>query len=141
MKSTPRNLYIDLGLTPTATPEAIKAAYRQLEFQHHPDRNPSDAEAAARFRCVAEAYHVLGDPKLRAEYDAARRAGPKALQSFWSRLPDALAYVIPSFGDFRVACQQRDWHRAAASGVDTAVTLANLFTTINTIRKAAKGTP
>lgn len=140
MKSTPRDLYRDLDLTPTADAAAIKAAYKRLGCLHHPDKHPTDAEAAAaRFRAVAEAYHVLGDPQRRAEYDAARRAGPRALRSFWSRLPDAFAFVVPSFGDFREACTQKDWHRAATSGVDTAVTLAQLFTTINTLRKAAKG--
>lgn len=140
MKSTPpRDLYKDLEVLPKAPAAEIKAAYRRLGHKHHPDRNPNDPEAPARFRRVAEAYHVLGDPALRSRYDAARRAGPRAVRSFWSKLPDAMAFVVPSFGDFREACRRKDWHQAAASGVDTAITVAQIYQTVKTLRTAFKG--
>ena len=48
-----------LGLNPTATAAEIKTAYRKLAFQYHPDRNPDNPQAAARFREITEAYHKL----------------------------------------------------------------------------------
>lgn len=52
-----------------ATPDQIKKSYRRLARQLHPDANPGDAEAEARFKQVAEAYEVLSDPDKRANYD------------------------------------------------------------------------
>ncbi|KAG8970252.1 hypothetical protein FRC03_010442 [Tulasnella sp. 419] len=53
----------------------IKKAYRKKAMEHHPDKNPNDAEAAARFQAMAEAYETLIDPDERAAYD---RFGPDA---------------------------------------------------------------
>ena len=59
------NYYDVLGVSPTATPQEIKTAYRKLAIQHHPDQG-GDAE---KFKQVAEAYEVLKDPPKRAEYN------------------------------------------------------------------------
>ena len=64
-----KDYYKILGLTPAATPAEIKKAYRQLAFKHHPDRNPGDLNAAARFIEIAEAYEILADPERRRSYD------------------------------------------------------------------------
>jgi molecular chaperone DnaJ len=48
---------------------ALKSAYRRLAMKWHPDRNPGDAEAEARFKAISEAYDVLRDPQKRAAYD------------------------------------------------------------------------
>ena len=61
-----------LGVSPSATPDLIKSAYRKKATQYHPDKNPSP-DAAARFRDVQEAYEVLSDTKRRQEYDALRQ--------------------------------------------------------------------
>ena len=66
---TDRKLYDTLGIGSDASPEDVKAAYRRAAMAHHPDRNPGDEEAAARFRAVQEAYDVLSDPEKRAAYD------------------------------------------------------------------------
>jgi hypothetical protein len=64
-----KNYYEILGLTFNATYEEIRAAYRKLAFDLHPDRNPT-AEAAAEFQDVMQAYTVLINADSRAEYDA-----------------------------------------------------------------------
>lgn len=57
---------------------AIKSSYRKLAMRYHPDRNPGDAEAEARFKAISEAYDCLKDPQKRAAYD---RFGHAAFQN------------------------------------------------------------
>ncbi|WP_245177460.1 DnaJ domain-containing protein, partial [Geodermatophilus sp. DF01_2] len=68
-----KDYYAALGVPQDADAAAVKKAYRQLARDLHPDKNPGNAEAEARFKEVSEAYDVLSDPKRRAEYDEARR--------------------------------------------------------------------
>jgi hypothetical protein len=68
-RANTKDYYKILGLTPAATPAEIKKAYRKLAFEHHPDRNPGDPQAAARFIEIAEAYETLSDPERRRSYD------------------------------------------------------------------------
>ncbi|HEX8465858.1 MAG TPA: J domain-containing protein [Abditibacterium sp.] len=64
------SLYQTLGLSPAATAEQIKDAYRQLVRLHHPDANPQRREAAeALMKDVLVAYATLSDPRKRARYD------------------------------------------------------------------------
>ncbi|HEY6629755.1 MAG TPA: DnaJ domain-containing protein, partial [Acidimicrobiia bacterium] len=58
-----------LGVGRDATTEEIKKAFRRLARATHPDANPGDADAEARFREAAEAYEVLVDPERRRRYD------------------------------------------------------------------------
>lgn len=64
-----KNYYEILGLTFNATYEEIRAAYRRLAFDLHPDRNPT-VEAAAKFQEIMQAYTILINADSRAEYDA-----------------------------------------------------------------------
>jgi curved DNA-binding protein CbpA len=64
--------YALLGVEPDATLAQIKKAYRTLARLHHPDTNPGDPQAAARFREITEAYDTLTDPTRRAAYDRTR---------------------------------------------------------------------
>lgn len=64
-----RDYYEVLGVARSASPDDIKRAYRKLAKQYHPDRNPNDAAAEARFKEVQQAYEVLRDPKKRSDYD------------------------------------------------------------------------
>lgn len=64
-----RDHYETLGVTRSAGQEDIKAAFRKLAAQHHPDRNPDDPRAALRFKEINAAYQVLSDPQRRAMYD------------------------------------------------------------------------
>ncbi len=63
--------YSVLGLKPSASPQEIKRAYRQMVFRYHPDRNPGNDQAAEKFKQILDAYNVLSDSAERAEYDAA----------------------------------------------------------------------
>jgi molecular chaperone DnaJ len=67
-----KDFYKVLGVKKDATADEIKKAYRTLARKHHPDKNPDNAAAEARFKEVSEAYDVLSDPKTRKEYDEAR---------------------------------------------------------------------
>lgn len=67
-----RDPYEVLGISPVASLDDIKAAYRKAARLYHPDRNPS-ADASARFREAQTAYELLGDDAKRREYDALRR--------------------------------------------------------------------
>ena len=64
-----RDYYEILTVTKTATETEIKAAYRKLAIQHHPDKNPDDHTAEEKFKEAAEAYSVLSDAQKRAAYD------------------------------------------------------------------------
>jgi len=64
-----KDYYSTLGVAKTATEKEIKQAYRKLARKHHPDVNPGDKTAEARFKDINEAYEVLGDPAKRKKYD------------------------------------------------------------------------
>ena len=66
-----RDYYKILNVSPDATPEEIRGAYRSLAFRYHPDRNPRPA-AAWLMAAVNEAYEVLSDPRKRMAYDRGR---------------------------------------------------------------------
>ena len=64
-----RDYYEILGVQRTATDAELKAAFRKLAMQHHPDRNPGDKDCEHRFKELNEAYDVLKDGDKRAAYD------------------------------------------------------------------------
>jgi len=74
--ATRPDYYKTLGVDKKATAEEIKKAYRKLARKYHPDRNPDDKEAEARFKEISQAHDVLGDPEKRKQYDTG--AGPFA---------------------------------------------------------------
>ncbi len=67
--SDKKDYYDLLGVARDADTSAIKKAYRKLAIKFHPDKNPDDAEAEAKFKEIGEAYEVLSDEEKRAAYD------------------------------------------------------------------------
>jgi molecular chaperone DnaJ len=74
--ATRPDYYKTLGVEKKATAAEIKKAYRKLARSYHPDRNPDDKQAEARFKEISQAYDVLGDPEKRKQYDSG--SGPFA---------------------------------------------------------------
>ncbi|KAH8752502.1 DNAJ domain-containing protein [Diaporthe sp. PMI_573] len=69
-KSQRKDHYKILGVPKDADDNQIKKAYRKLAIQYHPDKNPGNEEAEAKFKDISEAYETLSDPQKRARYDA-----------------------------------------------------------------------
>ena len=70
-----KDYYEVLGVSRSAPVADIKKAYRRLARKHHPDLNPGDKSAEAKFKEIQEAYSVLTDPKKKAQYDQFGFAG------------------------------------------------------------------
>lgn len=73
-----KDFYATLGVSKDVADADLKKAYRKLARQYHPDSNPGDAAAEARFKEISEAYSVLSDAEMRAEYDQIRAMGSGA---------------------------------------------------------------
>ncbi len=66
------DFYSVLGISPDATPDEIKKAYRKLALRYHPDRNPDNPDAEVRFKEICTAFEILSDPKEKLVYDRLR---------------------------------------------------------------------
>jgi molecular chaperone DnaJ len=95
--SEKRDYYEVLGVPREADSAELKKAYRKLAVQFHPDRNPGDNEAEARFKEAAEAYQVLADPEKRALYDRFGHAGPE--RGGFRDVGDVFSAFSDIFGD------------------------------------------
>jgi curved DNA-binding protein CbpA len=81
-----RNHYENLKVARTATPEEIKAAYRRLRSEHHPDRNP-DPRSTLRMQIINEAWDVLSSPEKRKKHDA-ELARHEAFEDFFREMEE-----------------------------------------------------
>lgn len=111
-----RNYYDVLGVEKNATEDEIKKAYKRLAIKYHPDRNPDDAEAEAKFKEAAEAYEVLHDPQKRQVYDQYGEEGLKGggmgggfsdLNDIFSAFGDIFGGGFGGFGGGRRGAQKR----------------------------------
>jgi len=91
-----RDYYEVLGVDRRATSAQITDAYRKLAVKFHPDKNPGDGEAAARFKEAARAFEVLSDQALRSRYD---RYGHAGVQGGRAHEFNDVADVFEAFGD------------------------------------------
>lgn len=73
-----RDYYEILGVQKNVSEDDLKKAFRRLAMKYHPDRNPDNAEAEAKFKEAKEAYEILSDPQKRAAYDQFGHAGVDA---------------------------------------------------------------
>jgi curved DNA-binding protein CbpA len=103
------NYYEILGITRTANATEIKAAFKKLAIQHHPDKNPNNKIAEEKFKLVNEAYQVLQDDYKRALYDQ-RLLYKEEVRSYHTAPPPARSNYPPS------ARKMYSYKRRAASG-------------------------
>lgn len=85
--------YRQLGIDREASPQQVKAAYRRACRIHHPDKNPGDEFATARFQLIKEAYEILIDPEQRARFDRGEAPKPPDLHE------GARAVMVQAFLD------------------------------------------
>ncbi len=97
MANQKRDYYEVLGVAKDATDDQLKKAYRKLAKEHHPDLNPGDKAAEARFKEINEAYEVLSDKEKRAKYDQFGHAG---VDPNFGAGPGAGGFTGADFGDF-----------------------------------------
>jgi molecular chaperone DnaJ len=97
MSMTDQRCFYDvLGVERTATSAQITEAYRRLAIKFHPDKNPGNAEAAARFKEAARAYEVLSDGEMRGRYD---RYGHAGVQGGQRHDFNDISDIFEAFGD------------------------------------------
>lgn len=100
-----RDPYACLGVAPDASQAEIRKAYRRLAKETHPDRNPDDPDAAARFQAIRDAYALLSDTERRAQYDVRHhQQAPEWVTA--SSLDDTgcVTYYLPRVAVGLVAC-------------------------------------
>ncbi|MDH2443679.1 DnaJ C-terminal domain-containing protein [Amnibacterium sp. CER49] len=110
-----KDFYKVLGVDKSVSQADLKKAYRRLARQYHPDSNPGDAKAEARFKEISEAYSVLSDEGQRREYDQVRAMGSGA--RFTAAGPGAAGGFEDVFGSvFNGARGTRTGSRGAGGG-------------------------
>src|SRR5579884_3583904 len=117
-QSAVRDYYEILGVPRTATDKDIRSAYRKLARKYHPDLNPGDKTAEARFKELQAAYDVLSDPEKRKKYD---QFGPN-----WEHIERAQSgFDTSGFGGQGPGGVHFDFGNG--SGADFSEILENLF--------------
>ena len=94
--------YSSLGLQKGASASEIKKAFRKKAMKFHPDKNPGNKQAEAKFKEINEAYEILSDPEKKSLYDNYGKSGlnPRNTQDFYRNPTDAFEDMFSGFGDF-----------------------------------------
>ena len=104
--------YDILGVPSNATASEIKKAYYLKAKQNHPDRHPDDPEAHAKFQKIGQAYQVLSDEQLRANYDAGGQSGVEGAPKVDSATLFAMIFgsekFVPIVGELKIATQMQE---------------------------------
>jgi len=138
-----RDYYEVLGVGRNASTEEVKRAYRRMAMKYHPDKNPNDKEAEARFKECAEAYEVLGDPEKRRRYDQFGHEGLRGIGMHdFSRMNFEDIFSVFGFDDFFsgiFGTRGRKTHRRAGPtrGYDLETTVE---LTLNDVARGAEKT-
>ncbi|MCU1406819.1 MAG: molecular chaperone DnaJ [Glaciihabitans sp.] len=112
-----KDFYAVLGVSKDISEADLKKTYRKLARQYHPDSNPGDAKAEAKFKEISEAHSVLADPETRKEYDQVRAMGSGArFTSGGGGQPGGFEDVFG--GMFGGGGQQRASSRGAPAGFE-----------------------
>lgn len=74
--------YAVLGVERTTSAKDVRKAYRKLALRYHPDKNPDNKDAEARFKCIRDAYEVLSDDVKRLAYDRSLMPRPRTASTF-----------------------------------------------------------
>ncbi|MFT3771151.1 MAG: molecular chaperone DnaJ [Minicystis sp.] len=97
-----RDYYEILGVAKDASADDIRKAYRQAALKNHPDRNPGDSSAEARFKEATEAYQILSDEEKRGRYDRFGHAGVEGVPDMggdiFSHFQDIFSEFFGGFG-------------------------------------------
>lgn len=126
-----KDYYEILGVGSDASQDEIKKAFRKLARDTHPDANPDDPEAEARFREIAEAYEILSDPQRRAAFDRGEQFGAGDLFSNFGGLDDILQQFFGGgFGGFGGA-RRRGPARGGDVGIAVDMTMAEAATGVS----------
>jgi molecular chaperone DnaJ len=124
-----QDYYDVLGVSRDASAADIKKAFRSLARDTHPDANPDDSEAEARFREIAEAYEVLSDSDRRAAYDRGEHFAPGDLFSNFGGLDDILQQFFG--GGFGFGGARQTIQRGRDLAVRVNLTLAEAATGVS----------
>ena len=132
-----QDYYELLGISQSAGKEEIKKAYRKLAMKYHPDRNPGDQEAEAKFKEIGEAYEVLSDDQKRAAYDrfghgafeqGGGMGGGAGMGGFGGFGAGGFADIFDEmFGDMMGGGRRRSSGRGADLRYDMEITLEEAF--------------
>src|SRR3954465_10222646 len=128
-----QDYYQLLGVGRGADDATIKAAYRRLAKEHHPDRKNGCKESEARFKAINEAYDILKDPQKRAAYDrfgkAAFQNGGGGQDPFGSAGFEGFSDIFSTiFGEFMDPRAQQNAARGADLRYDLELSLEEAFT-------------
>ena len=132
--------YQVLGVERSASQDEIKRAYRRLARENHPDANPNDPQAEARFKQIAEAYEALGDPERRARYDRFGSSGSRGGDPFMGGLGD----LFDAFFSTGAARSEAGPQRGADLEVVAVLTLEDVVAGVAkdvSVRTAVPATP